>query len=98
MNRQRRRANAPFCAEKGQNFSRIVRTGYTGRPALVETRERIGEFVRVKRFTQKFAVPRSHGAQQQVRIGGGRESQNRDLVVKTVAQTFSRLQCEFRIL
>ncbi len=85
MDRQRGRAHAAFCAEEGQNLSRILRTDYGGRPAMVEPGKRIREFVGVERLGEKFAVSRSHGAQQQIRIGGGRKSQNRDLVVKALA-------------
>ena len=98
MDRQRSRAHAAFGAKEGQNFSRILRTAYGDRPAMVEPGERIREFVGVERLGEKFAVPRAHGAQQQVRIGGGRERQDRDLVVKALAQTFSGLERKLRVL
>ena len=47
---------------------------------------------RVERLGEKFAVARAHGAQQQVRIVGGRKSQDRDVVVEALAQEFRGLQ------
>lgn len=64
---------------------------------MVEPRERLHEFIVVQRLGQKFTVPGAHGTQQQVRIGSGRKSQDPDLVKKTLAQEFRRLQRKLRI-
>ena len=97
MDRQRGRADAAFGAEEGENLSGILRAGNVGRPAMVEPGKRVREFVGVEGFAKKFTVPGSHGPQQQVRIGGGRERQDRDLVVKTLAQKFSGLERQLRV-